>query len=1123
MTRIIAVKTTGGSMRPSIKSRETLFVEAIPPEVFKPGDTALYEHEGKKFIHRITNICTSADKKLIFTLSGDSAVTGEYTVDASRMIGRPITHLNGFYGLVLNSILSIVFSILRPLKKALFPLAFFLLLSNVAPDGLSAATRIKTVEWNYGGYYSSSDVNTWTPPYIYINLPDAIATSPIKNAYLEISYLDSAGSASDTTDIDIYFNTGASPTDTVDNITGNQVPDSSGESQPMRVRADVTSKITSWSSQNYSMRIQISGSDFNMCAAKLYITYLYDDQSPTQVKTVKFPIFSNSSDGISGTASYISQRAAGTSPFYYNAEIPETGASMKQVWFEIRGLKQSGGWTTADGYMYCRIDSNSDEPEMTFDGAMRDTYCFLYQTSTGIPSGYASNTLQTLNVITSGNANINCLGGEIILTYEFPVSAYTKIKTVSIFHSQSDGTSDGDFTAPVYLNETGISIKRIYALMHSSFDSTWSSNDLPVYSRVRDNDLFGGYSVDYSLLAQAAQASGFELFHDMTEGAVYWINGSTVNIRWTNNTNLGGIGTELRVTYTYTGEGKYTDYYSVFAGQSANEYASGASFNYAFDLFFPDPETPVGRKTLRDAYLIGNFIEGDNNVVQDPSTTMSVNSSGSQTANHRSTTENFFTSALVGFTGHIGVSSTTATANYTLTADPFNVSGAGRVLFEYLPVPSSPTALAQYRYDGTTQITTGTYTNVPAVHLKFSMKSKYPGDTITPVIEIKPYASSFDGAGLTTGTAQSYTATPIAVDISTTLAQGQYQWRASVYGDAGRSSWANFFTPSTIHFGIDLSTPPAPVLSLPANGSSTQNRSPQFSWSASVDTGGSGIKDYLFQFSDTPSFGSVLYSSQTALTSVTPPQSNQGVYYWRVRPYDNAGNYGSYSSTWSVIIDTTPPSAVATLSAPLHNFTTNQPALSFSWGPVTDSPAGVKNYILQISTSASFVPVRYSSTTSLSSASLSLIQSSYTWRVNVIDNALNYTTSTVRYTVVVDTNGPPAISTLSAPAHDTITQTQLQTFSWTGVSDAPSGVKNYILQLSTSPNFVPIRYSSATKLNSANITLIQSSYTWRVNVVDNALNYTTSTVRYTVVVDTTGPPAVSTLIAPAHDTVTQTR
>jgi hypothetical protein len=188
----------------------------------------------------------------------------------------------------------------------------------------SAATRVKTVEWNFGSYYSTTDATTWTPPYITINLPDAVQASPIKDAHLEVEYLTTGGA--DTTNINILFNTGSSPSTTVDTITGSYVPANSGENDIMVVRADVTSQVTAWANQNYAMRFTVTGPASNMFSAKLYITYYYDDTAATQVKTVHFPLLSSSADGISGVASTLAQRSsASPTTFYYLVETPETG------------------------------------------------------------------------------------------------------------------------------------------------------------------------------------------------------------------------------------------------------------------------------------------------------------------------------------------------------------------------------------------------------------------------------------------------------------------------------------------------------------------------------------------------------------------------------------------------------------------------------------------------------------------------------------------------------------------------------------------------------------------------------------------------------------------------------
>ncbi|MFH1369183.1 MAG: S26 family signal peptidase, partial [Elusimicrobiota bacterium] len=955
MAEILVKNTIGGSMRPALKNGQPVRAEFLPFDSFRTGDMVLYKKENNHYIHRIIR-----KKPDYFIVDGDSAVTSQHNVYPGEILGRPVSFFNGLPGLILGNISNLAFKLGRKLKSFVLSFRFLslLFLTSVfllpSPVSLYAVVRVKTVEWNFGSYYSANSIasgSPWTPPYITVNLPDAIATSPIKNAYLEIEYLTTTNKGASTTNIDVFFSTGTAAGGPVDSIGGGNIPSTSRETDLLNIKVDVTSKIAYWSSQAYSMAVSITGPTSNMHSAKLYITYYYDDDpavKATQIKTVRFPLFSNSANGISGVASSESQLTLGAT-FTYYAEIPETGASIKQAWFEIRGLNQASG-STNNGFINCNILTFGKEAMMTFSGVNTDSYRYRYLTSTGIPAGFSTTGMQSLNVSLSGNAASNVLGGEVVITYEFPASAGTKLKTVSYFLCQSSDTAGSpvDFTVPTFLREVGITIKRIYAFIRGSYDST-SSYSLPINSKIAGNSLT---SRSYPLIITNVINSGFELYHDMSEGRSYWVDGSTVNISWTDSSALGSLGMELVITYTYTSEGKFTDFYRVFAGQTPFQQAAGATYDSSFSVFFPDPETPVGIKTLRSAFLTANFIQGNTSVSQDPGTTVNVNSAAGEArmSYHNSLTENFQAGVVYDFTKRISPSSTTATANYSLNSDPYNVSGAANILYGYMPVPIIPASLAQYKSDGATAVQTGGFTNENGARFKFTMSSRFSGDVLYPVIEIKPAISSFDGLNLSTGAPQAYSGSPLNADIFVSTGQQQYQWRASVYGTGGRSSWVNYSTPGTTHFGIDLSSPAAPALSNPLSGAATNYSTPRFTWQSVSDTGGSGTKDYLLQISTSSNFIPVYMSSQTALTSARTSQITQKLYWWRVCANDNAGNTGVFSSTWTVIVDTTPPTAVSTLNNPINNYTTNQMTLSFSWAGVTDLPAGVTTYTLQIST-----------------------------------------------------------------------------------------------------------------------------------------------------------------------------
>ncbi len=329
------------------------------------------------------------------------------------------------------------------------------------------------------------------------------------------------------------------------------------------------------------------------------------------------------------------------------------------------------------------------------------------------------------------------------------------------------------------------------------------------------------------------------------------------------------------------------------------------------------------------------------------------------------------------------------------------------------------------------------------------------------------------------------------------------------------------YTTSTVKYFVTVDTVgPSQVTTLnaPLNNLTTNQMKLNFSWGATTDAP-AGLKNYILEVSTSPNFSGVIFSSWVVNNSASLTLS-QSSYTWRVNAMDNALNYTTSTAVYFVTVDTTAPPAVSTLGPPSNNQATNQSPVNFTWGSVTDSPAGLMNYILQVSTSSNFVPIKYSSWVVTNSASIAVNQSSYTWRVNTMDNALNYTTATVVSSVIVDTTPPPAVSTLGAPLNNLTTNQMTLNFTWTGVTDDLSGIANYIVQVSTDPSFGVINYSSWVFTNSATLTLNQSSYTWRVNSMDNALNYTTSTVKYFVTVDTTPPPAVATLNTPLNNLTT---
>ena len=105
---------------------------------------------------------------------------------------------------------------------------------------------------------------------------------------------------------------------------------------------------------------------------------------------------------------------------------------------------------------------------------------------------------------------------------------------------------------------------------------------------------------------------------------------------------------------------------------------------------------------------------------------------------------------------------------------------------------------------------------------------------------------------------------------------------------------------------VDRTPPPAPELIGPADSLATSAAAPKFSWTASADA--SGIKNYRIVIA-----GPTNRDTYTTRTNYAPSLS-EGVYTWRLNCRDQGGNTSAWTETRTLIVDRSPPAAVALAS-----------------------------------------------------------------------------------------------------------------------------------------------------------------------------------------------------------------
>jgi C1A family cysteine protease/putative hemolysin len=273
----------------------------------------------------------------------------------------------------------------------------------------------------------------------------------------------------------------------------------------------------------------------------------------------------------------------------------------------------------------------------------------------------------------------------------------------------------------------------------------------------------------------------------------------------------------------------------------------------------------------------------------------------------------------------------------------------------------------------------------------------------------------------------------------------------------------------------------------PANGvldASAGHQQVALSWSGFSDAT-SGIGSYKLVFS-TGSFpsscssGTQIYSGSSTSYNHTG-LTNGTTYYYRVCAIDNAQNTssGATKSAKPTSSDTTPPTGSITINGGATYANTTSVTLNVT----ADDPSGVSQMcISNTNTCSSWIS--YATSTPRTLPAGDGTKTVYVWFKDGVGNA---NTSPFTDTIILDT-AAPTNGTLSAVAGD-----MQVSLSWSGFSDATSGIGSYKLVFSTSG--MPSSCSSGTQIHSGSSTSYNhtgltngTTYYYRVCAIDNAQN-----------------------------------
>ncbi|MBN2407657.1 MAG: hypothetical protein JXJ19_08150, partial [Elusimicrobia bacterium] len=213
---------------------------------------------------------------------------------------------------------------------------------------------------------------------------------------------------------------------------------------------------------------------------------------------------------------------------------------------------------------------------------------------------------------------------------------------------------------------------------------------------------------------------------------------------------------------------------------------------------------------------------------------------------------------------------------------------------------------------------------------------------------------------------------------------------------------------------VDTTPPAAPILITPAADTWSSSTTVSFVWNASMEAT-SGITNYVLEVSTDINFGGMIKSSSPVGTNASIKDlAEDNTYYWRVRAEDAAGNYGSWCDTWTVKIDTTPPSGAMNIS--FSNV--GESSMTVQAAALSDGISGSVEYEIDCTNNDAYDRA-YGAPDSVSAVSMTA-NSTYTYRYRAHDAAGNET----------DWSGDYSTCTLSVPPGWATTGCDMSTGTW---------------------------------------------------------------------------------------------
>lgn len=324
--------------------------------------------------------------------------------------------------------------------------------------------RTKTIEYAFDANRSASlaAATRFEFPTMSIYIPET-GSRTFRSAFIELNFRDNVTAATSLTStlIGIKLGTSSYSDETISNLSPGKT--NTGEQQSFCMLRDVTSyfnsNFNSFATQSCQVAVQFGTLTTNNHAAKLYLTYDYDDTADIRIKTVRIPIGSAPSS-ISNT---LQELSTGSVPAL-DTFLPEVGKAYRDIWFEIQGNDGSG---TVDTYLVTALDAETAVSSAIHEHGLGSA---LWHKTFWKRTNMDTSTTHSFNIGVAAASAQTRFGNVAVLlgtTYEYTHSLSSQSMNSLVIPIVDDSGAIGDYiarsgTAPFYVAESSQTEKEFF-------------------------------------------------------------------------------------------------------------------------------------------------------------------------------------------------------------------------------------------------------------------------------------------------------------------------------------------------------------------------------------------------------------------------------------------------------------------------------------------------------------------------------------------------------------------------------------------------------------------------------------------------------------------------------------